>query len=601
MGTITAFVRQVPERALEKGIFFSIEEDFDGQIKSVHPSKKVKQKKITGFRRIELAPQRYLARRLEEVRKKHKVPALAAAIMKEGRLLAASATGFRRFDNIRAETAHFSTKKYRQADSKEKVEPNKTLAPHSITSSKFYSRERVRLNDAFHLGSITKPITATLLGILINQGRFKKWPNWHGWDTTLGEFFPELVNRKIMKKAYRDVTISQLFAHIGKVQYMPSTEKGDEFAEAAQSQSLRKRRYEYVKAAVIDKPETEQTYSGGAIIAAAMMERVMNQKWETLMKKYVFEPMGMKTAGFGAMSSRKFITGVWEHYIDDNTGRITYFIPPDDYDKEVHAPAGRNVHCSVIDLAKFLNAHLGFNSRRSLYLTPRILNTLHTIVEHPWNKKDFCHGAWVRKTKTNWFGDEVDVLRHSGSNNRNLARGYIVPGKNVVFCVMTNIADKNGVGACAEMESELIQIVRYADWKYLHKLNDSLACGKKVKASNVYKNSPNYKAENAVDGALGSRWATDGSSPWWFKINLGSVHSIGKIIICEEYGNRAKGFKIQYRDKEDRPWRTIKDGSGIGCKKEFDTDFKARIVRLLITSGKAPTISEFLLFPPKKH
>ena len=77
---------------------------------------------------------------LEPVRKKHELPALAAAVITDGRLSALGATGVR-----------------------------KAGTNVSVTRS-----------DAFHIGSCTKAMTATLLAILIDQGRLR-------WETTLAE------------------------------------------------------------------------------------------------------------------------------------------------------------------------------------------------------------------------------------------------------------------------------------------------------------------------------------------------------------------------------------------------------------------------------
>lgn len=44
------------------------------------------------------------------------------------------------------------------------------------------SAERITLDDRFHLGSCTKAMTATLVAMLVEEGRLN-------WTTTLGELF----------------------------------------------------------------------------------------------------------------------------------------------------------------------------------------------------------------------------------------------------------------------------------------------------------------------------------------------------------------------------------------------------------------------------
>ena len=43
--------------------------------------------------------------------------------------------------------------------------------------------ERITLDDRFHLGSCTKAMTATLVAMLVEEGRLN-------WTATLGEFLP---------------------------------------------------------------------------------------------------------------------------------------------------------------------------------------------------------------------------------------------------------------------------------------------------------------------------------------------------------------------------------------------------------------------------
>ena len=70
--------------------------------------------------------------------------------------------------------------------------------------------EQARIEDRWHLGSCTKSITATMIGILVEQGRLS-------WDTTIAEALPDLVT--IMRPEYRDVTIEMLLANRGGIRH----------------------------------------------------------------------------------------------------------------------------------------------------------------------------------------------------------------------------------------------------------------------------------------------------------------------------------------------------------------------------------------------
>src|SRR6476620_9399794 len=64
--------------------------------------------------------------------------------------------------------------------------------------------ERITLDDQFHLGSCTKAMTATLVAMLVEEGKLN-------WTTTLGELFADTV--KPMHPAREKVTLRQVLAH----------------------------------------------------------------------------------------------------------------------------------------------------------------------------------------------------------------------------------------------------------------------------------------------------------------------------------------------------------------------------------------------------
>ena len=103
-------------------------------------------------RLIDLAPD------LTAVREKYDFPALAAAVIVDGKLHAAGVVGVRKHG------------------SDIKAEPN----------------------DPFHLGSCTKAMTGSLIGLLVQQGKLQ-------WETPLPEYFPELKDK--MHPDYRAVTL----------------------------------------------------------------------------------------------------------------------------------------------------------------------------------------------------------------------------------------------------------------------------------------------------------------------------------------------------------------------------------------------------------
>ena len=235
----------------------------------------------------------WLREHLEKIREQHHLPSLAAALVVGDKIVAASAVGVRRWG----------------------------------------SPEKVTRDDAYHLGSVAKPITATMIARLVEQKKIR-------WATTVGEMFPELI--KTMNPAYRRVTVVQLLSHSSGMPYQPRT---PESLTDGRGRTVHDKRYEYVKAALIDPPEaapgTKVIYGGGPVIVACALERITKKNYEDLMRELVFQPLGMTTAGFGAQATPgKFdvIDGPWDHELKGGTP--VPIEPSWAWELEARAPSG---------------------------------------------------------------------------------------------------------------------------------------------------------------------------------------------------------------------------------------------------------------------
>lgn len=481
----------------------------------------------------------WLKPRLEAVRAEHGLPAIGAAIVVRGRIVAQGVAGYR----------------------------------------KEGSPEKATINDAFHLGSITKPMTAALTGVLVQQRRLR-------WDTTLQQVFPELVPS--MQPAYPTVTIAQLLAHVSGMPYQPLTEGPDEFADI--TPLLVGRRYEYVRAAVLDPPagtpgtKQAEVYGGGTIIVAAMAERLLDRSWEDLMRRNVFRPLKMSRAGFGAMSSSDIVDGPWEHIVEG--GSVVPVPPPPGYESEPHAPAGRNVHCSIGDLARFLVAQLPHGRAGRRLFNARTLAVMHMPVG-----PDLPCPGWFQGY--DYWGGGRAILGHNGSNGRNYACAYVAPGSNAAICVMTNIESGRGSVACEYLAHEIEAAIARRP------RSGSQGAFKAARASNVFHGDPRYAAGAALDDRSETRWATDdGVQQAWLEVDLGQRTTFRRAMLSEavEYGPRVEAFDLQW--KEGSEWKTFARGAGIGdvLSRRFPP-VTARYVRLNITQAAGPpTIREFQLF-----
>jgi CubicO group peptidase (beta-lactamase class C family) len=344
----------------------------------------------------------WLRNRLEQLREANRLPALAAAVVVDGKVVAASAVGVRKIGS-----------------------------PVAVTR-----------DDPFHLGSLAKPLSATMFGVLVDRGTLR-------WDMTMAEMFPEL--QPTMQPAYRQVTIAQLLSHTGGFPYQPHT---PEHVTDAGAKTVAGRRYLYLKASVLDPPAatpgTKVIYSGGGIQVASAAERLTKVTYENLMHQLVFTPLGMTHAGFGCMASEGKIDGPWGHVLEGN--QIKPISPDSNQVFQARAPVGRNVHCSIIDLARFAALHVEGGRGKSKFLEPNTFKKLQTAEPN----SNFAPG---------WSTEHHDwskgiVLAHNGSIGQNYAICRLSPSEGLGVCAMTNVGGDPGVQACESISSWLVMGIK---------------------------------------------------------------------------------------------------------------------------------------------
>lgn len=339
---------------------------------------------------------------LERVRAQFQLPALAAVVVRDDRVVALGAVGIRRLGRDVPVTAQ----------------------------------------DKFHLGSITKSMTATVAARLVERGTIR-------WDATLQDVFPERARR--FDPAYRGVTLEQLLAHRGGV---PASLESDGIWASlwGRSDSPREQRL-YLLDRVTARPPamapgTRMLYSNaGYALAGAMLERTANQPWEDLMRAELFEPLGMTSAGFGAPAAPGPLDQPWGHVPHNKTFQPVPPGPRADNPPAI-APAGA-VHASLPDLARYLRFHLRGARGKETRLTPTSFEKLHT----PVGDGNYALG-WVVVSR-NWAGGRA--LMHAGSNTSFFAVVWLAPARNFALAVATNAGGSEAEQACDQTAWLLIQ------------------------------------------------------------------------------------------------------------------------------------------------
>jgi len=277
------------------------------------------------------------------------------------------------------------------------------------------TKETASTKDKWHIGSCTKPMTATLAGIWIEQGLLD-------WNTTIGDIFQEWP----IKCGWNRVTLEQLLAHHGGA---PTQTPANLWHQACKRKGTpAEQRSEFVRGILMQQPDSmpgsryEYSNSGYAI-AGHMLETASKRAWESMMISAIFEPLGMTSAGFGTP-----VHGLIEQ--PNGHIRLNRKLYPVEADAGEDSPPaigpGATVHCSIEDLLKFAASHAGKNCLVSD-------NTLHRL--HRRYRASECSPGWG-VVHRNW--GEGYVLCHYGANWGWLASMWIAPLKNVAFVAASN-------------------------------------------------------------------------------------------------------------------------------------------------------------------
>jgi CubicO group peptidase (beta-lactamase class C family) len=264
-----------------------------------------------------LAAPASLAEALADLRRRHRLPGLAALVLRRGVIVAQGVAGLRSAAGTAA----------------------------------------IRIGDPLVIGSCGKAMTATVAARLVERGKI-------AFEATLAELFPELAST--MRPAYRKVTLAALLAHRSGLPTFPPLSLP--LPAGLTPREARARAVPLVlRLEPQGTPGTTYLYSNlGYSVAGAALERVSGIAFEALAARELFRPLGMASAGFFAPAGAAASRG------HDPFGSP---LPPGSplYPPKAGSPAGL-YHVSLPDWARFARLHLGLGPAG--YLKPATLARL---------------------------------------------------------------------------------------------------------------------------------------------------------------------------------------------------------------------------------
>lgn len=355
---------------------------------------------------------------LELIRSQRHLPALAAAVVKDGRMVACGAVGFRKQD----------------------------------------SPQRVTVNDKWHIGSCTKSMTAAIAGMMVEEQGWR-------WDMKVAEMFPDL-SREIGPE-WRKATLLQFLTHYSGAGNEDCFDPG---LLARVVKPPLEQREQFIREFLVEHapttaPGTAWKYdNANYIVVGHAIELKLKQPWESIIRERLFKPLGMDSAGFGPPARGKAIDQPWGHVIlegerlkpmpPDTTGESATWVPS--LAQRIRAdnpaalgPAGA-VHCSIGDLAKYAAWQLRGARGEGDLLKKKTFKKLHTRFN---DETEYACGWLV--SHRGWAGGEA--IHHGGSNGTFVTAIWLSPRKNFAVVVCSNLGGHGAEAAVDETVGMLIE------------------------------------------------------------------------------------------------------------------------------------------------
>lgn len=336
------------------------------------------------------------------------------------------------------------------------VQDGKIVAAGAVGTRRLGMDIPVTLDDRYHLGSDTKAMTALLAAMLVEEGKLN-------WQTTLAEAFPELA--ATMDPKLKTVTLEQLLSHTSGIS--PDTEEIglDYFQESLKhGENLDEMRYwmvtKWSRKPLVSEPGTCFAYANlNYLFVGAMIERLEKKSWDEVVTERIFIPLGLQTAGLGGQATLGRVDAPLGHEMENGTLSVRLAGPHGD-NPEVLGPAGI-AHMSVLDFARWAGWNAGEGRRGPLLVRPETLRKLHTPVVSMSERKEAAPGTPPGGRYALGWGELAPawaphpLLYHGGSNGMNLALIWLDPQQDFAMVMLTNAGGDKANKALNTLTEEL--------------------------------------------------------------------------------------------------------------------------------------------------
>lgn len=304
---------------------------------------------------------------------------------------------------------------------------------------------KIQYSDKFHLSSLSTTMTATVIGILVDEGLLD-------WDTPLSEALPDFA--EILAPGHRNTTIAMVATHLSGI----AGWFGEGFLERIYGLTAVEGRNLIITRFLGQEPlATPGQYyydTTNYIVLARILETFANEDaetWEDIITSRLFSPLNME-CGFGIPpeSSNSSVDNPWGHHITHSDGPATPIGGP--LLKRDNPPAfhpASIIHCDMVSFAAYTQLHVdGFNGLpTSLNISDATFQKLHT---RPYpSSSNTTNGGWVYQDGSQSPWSNGPTLEYTGTNFMHFATVILAPklggeegqSQGEALAAFTNIGD----------------------------------------------------------------------------------------------------------------------------------------------------------------
>lgn len=261
----------------------------------------------------------------------------------------------------------------------------------------------------FRIGSVSMPLTSMVVGLLVHRGRL----NLSADVRSYVPWFPQ--------KRY-PFTVEQLAGHVAGIRHY----RGDEFRSTKRYATIRDGVGIFARDTLLFEPGTRYAFSTyGWTLLSAVLESISDTEFLDLMRREVFEPLGMRYTGPDRLDSVMPHRAQFYERADDGTIRVAPAVD------NSYKWAGGGLVASPEDLARF-----GLAMLRADRLDPMITQRLWTSLKTQDGVETGYGIGWA----VGRDAEEHRVVSHTGSSVGGRAMLLVYPDERVVVAIAANLA-----------------------------------------------------------------------------------------------------------------------------------------------------------------